>query len=109
MNGDNIYYFDIKILELIELGKIEYMSDDDLLGGFPPRGAKDGNNIVFVHNYNNVHVVSQGSNAQFTGAINDSTEVLLMQYFRGTTKEADKLKIIAFAQETFSAKEDKKE
>jgi len=47
---------------------------DDLLGGFPPRGAKDGNNIVFIHNYNNVNVVSQGSNAQFTGAINDPTE-----------------------------------
>lgn len=85
------------------------MSDDDLLGGFPQRGAKGGSNVVFVHNYNNVHVVSQGSNAQFTGAINDPTEVLLMQYFRGTTKEADKLKIIAFAQEMFSAKEDKKE
>ena len=82
---------------------------DDLLGGFPPRGAKDGNNIVFIHNYNNVNVVSQGSNARFTGAIDDPTEVLLMQYFRGTTKEADKLKIIAFAQEMFSAKEDKKE
>ncbi len=85
------------------------MADDDLLGGFPSRGAKEGNNIVFIHNYNNVNVVSQGSNAKFTGAINDPSEVLLMQYFRGTTKEADKLKIIAFAQEMFSAKEDKKE
>ena len=85
------------------------MADDDLLGGFPHRGAKGENNIVFIHNYNNVNVVSQGSNAQFTGAINDPTEVLLMQYFRGTPKEADKLKIIAFAQEMFSAKEDKKE
>ena len=84
------------------------MADDDLLGGFPSRGAKDGNNIVFIHNYNNVNVVSQGSNARFTGAIDDPTEVLLMQYFRGTPKEADKLKIIAFAEEMFSAK-DKKE
>ena len=74
------------------------MSDDDLLGGFPQRGAKSGNNIVFVHNYNNVNVVSQGSNAQFTGAINDPIEVLLMQYFRGTTKEADKLKVITLVQ-----------
>ena len=86
------------------------MADDDLFGGFPQRGAKgEGNNIVFVHNYHNVNVVSQGSNAQFTGAINDPTEVLLMQYYRGIQKEADKLKIIAFAQEIFSAKEDKKE
>ena len=85
------------------------MADDDLLGGFPPRGAKEGNNIVFIHNYNNVNVVSQGSNAQFTGAINDPTEVLLMQYFRGITDEAEKLKIISIAQKMFSAKEDKKE
>ena len=85
------------------------MRDDELFGGFPHRGARGGNNVVFVHNYNNVNVVSQGSNAQFTGAINDSTEVLLMQYFRGIPKEVDKLKIIAFAEEMFSAKEDKKE
>ena len=43
------------------------MSDDDLLGGFPRRGASGGNNVVFIHNYNNVNVVSQGSNARFTG------------------------------------------
>ena len=85
------------------------MADDDLLGGFPRREAKGGNNIVFVHNYHNVNVVSQGSNAQFTAAINDPSEVLLMQYFRGIPKEVDKLKIIAFAEEMFSAKEDKKE
>ena len=85
------------------------MADDDLLGGFSNRGARGGNNIVFIHNYNNVNVVSQGSNAQFAAAINDPIAILLMQYFRGTTKEADKLKIIAFAQEMFSAKEDKKE
>jgi len=97
----------MKIVELIELGKIKYMRDDDLFGGFPDRGVKGGNNIVFVHNYHNVNVVSQGSNAQFTGAINDPTEVLLMQYFRGTTKEVDKLKIIAFAEEMFSKKEKK--
>jgi len=83
------------------------MADDDLLGGFSNRGARGGNNIVFIHNYNNVNVVSQGSNAQFTGAINDPTEVLLMQYFRGTKKEVDKLKIIAFAEEMFSKKEKK--
>lgn len=85
------------------------MADDDLLGGFPHRGPKGGNNIVFVHNYHNVNVVSQGSNAQFTGAINDPIEVLLMQYFRGITDEAEKLKIISIAQKMFSAKKDKKE
>jgi len=83
------------------------MRDDELFGGFPHRGARGGNNVVFVHNYNNVNVVSQGSNAQFTGAINDTIEVLLMQYFRGTKKEVDKLKIIAFAEEMFSKKEKK--
>jgi len=30
-----------------------------------------------------------------------------MQYFRGTKKEVDKLKIIAFAEEMFSKKEKK--
>jgi len=84
------------------------MRDDELFAGFPDRGAKGGNNIVFIHNYNNVNVVSQGSNAQFTGAINDPTEVLLMQYYRGIKKEADKLKIIAFAEEMFSEKDKKK-
>jgi hypothetical protein len=84
------------------------MSDDDLLGGFPHRGARGGNNIVFIHNYNNANVVSQGSNARFTGSIDDPIEVLLMQYFRGIPNEAEKLKIIAFAEKIFSAK-DKKE
>ena len=74
------------------------MSDDDLLGGFPRRGASGGNNVVFIHNYNNVNVVSQGSNARFTGTIDDPTEILLMQYFRGTPKEADKLKVITLVQ-----------
>jgi len=74
------------------------MADDDLLGGFPHRGARGGNNVVFIHNYNNVNVVSQGSNARFTGTIDDPTEILLMQYFRGTPKEADKLKVITLVQ-----------
>ena len=82
------------------------MADADLFGGFPHSGARGGNNIVFVHNYHNVNVVSQGSNVQFTGAINEPTEVLLMQYFRGIPKEVDKLKIIAFAEEIFNAKEE---
>ena len=84
------------------------MTDDDRLGGFPFDNNRGEKNIAIIHNYHNVNVVSQGSNARFTGAIDDPTEVLLMQYFRGTPKEADKLKIIAFAEEMFSAK-DKKE
>ncbi len=84
------------------------MRDDELFGGFPDRGARGGNNIVFIHNYNNVNVVSQGSNARFTGAIDDPIEVILMQYFRGAPNETEKLKIIAFAEKIFSAK-DKKE
>lgn len=80
------------------------MRSNNFCENFPHDNSK-APGVVLVHNYHNVSVVSQGSNAHFESTIKDPLEKALLQYFRGTPKETEKLKIMSFAEKIFTGED----